>query len=104
MTDRQKLAKLLIDAQWAAKDECIATECFIGEVGMDADCEQCKADIMADYLFDHGVTVKKRGRWELLDCGRGTCSECNFTQKDVWGYDSYQRYCGLCGAKMDLEG
>ena len=41
------------------------------------------------------------GRWKLLDSGNGTCSECHFTQKNVWDYDGWQSYCGVCGAKMD---
>lgn len=42
-------------------------------------------------------------KWKLHNDGRGTCSHCNFTQANVYDYDNYQRYCGVCGAKMDLE-
>ena len=41
-------------------------------------------------------------KWKLLNEGRATCTNCNFTQACVWDYDSYQRYCGVCGAKMEL--
>lgn len=42
-------------------------------------------------------------KWKLHKDGSGTCSQCNFTQRDVWDYDSHQRFCGVCGAKMDGE-
>lgn len=41
--------------------------------------------------------------WTLNKTGSGTCSNCHFTQANVWDYDNYQRYCGVCGAKMSLE-
>jgi hypothetical protein len=41
--------------------------------------------------------------WTLNNYGKGTCSNCNFTQANVWDYDNYQQYCGVCGAKMSLE-
>lgn len=49
------------------------------------------------------VEVVKHGRWKLHSNGSGTCDRCHFTQKNVWDYDSFQKYCGVCGAKMDLE-
>lgn len=45
----------------------------------------------------------KHGRWKLNKNGSGTCSECHRTQNEVWDYDTWQHYCGDCGAKMDLE-
>ena len=45
----------------------------------------------------------KHGRWKLHSNGSGTCDQCHFTQCNVWDYDSWQRYCGVCGAKMDGE-
>ena len=56
---------------------------------------------LADHLIANGVTVQKHGRWKLNKSGSGTCSECHRTQNDVWDYDTWQRYCGSCGAKMD---
>ena len=44
-----------------------------------------------------------RAKWKLLNEGRGTCTNCNFTQACVWDYDTHQRYCGCCGAEMSLE-
>mgnify|MGYP007037151497 CR=1 FL=1 len=44
-----------------------------------------------------------RAKWKLGNYGKGTCSRCNFTQNGVWDYDHYQRFCGVCGAEMELE-
>lgn len=45
----------------------------------------------------------RKGKWRLHEnSDRGTCDQCNFTQSGVWDYDSYQRYCGVCGAEMSL--
>lgn len=41
--------------------------------------------------------------WTLNNYGSGTCSNCHFTQANVWDYDHHQQYCGVCGAKMSLE-
>ena len=41
-------------------------------------------------------------KWKLHNNGNGTCSGCNHPQTDVWDVDRYQRYCGVCGAKMSL--
>ena len=47
----------------------------------------------------------KHGKWKLHKNGSGTCDQCNFTQKDVWDMDRWQRYCGVCGAIMvEAEG
>lgn len=55
-----------------------------------------------EYWDDHAVPIK-RATWTLNKTGSGTCSNCHFTQANVWDYDSYQRYCGVCGAEMSLE-
>lgn len=46
----------------------------------------------------------KHGKWKLHDDGSGTCNQCHHRQKNVWDDDNWQNYCGVCGAKMDLEG
>lgn len=46
---------------------------------------------------------RERSRWKLLDGGKGICRRCNFVQNGVWDYDHHQRFCGVCGAEMDLE-
>lgn len=43
------------------------------------------------------------GEWELHLDGSGTCNRCNFTSENVWDFDTWQNYCGHCGAKMDGE-
>ena len=53
----------------------------------------CKAD----------VQTVRHGKWKFHKDGSGTCNRCNFTSKNVWDFDSWQNYCGHCGAKMDGE-
>ena len=40
------------------------------------------------------------GKWTLNIDGSGTCNICHFTQKNVWDMDSWQNFCGVCGADM----
>lgn len=47
------------------------------------------------------VAEVRRGKWTLHTDGSGTCSECGTIQKNVWDYNSWQNYCGHCGARMD---
>lgn len=47
------------------------------------------------------VTEVRHGKWTLHTDGSGTCSECGTIQKNVWDYNSWQNYCGHCGARMD---
>ena len=54
------------------------------------------------YLTGYAELKEKQGKWKLNKDGSGTCSECHFTQKNVWDYDNYQNYCGHCGAKMNI--
>lgn len=42
-------------------------------------------------------------RWVLHKDGSGTCRNCKRRQLVIWDMDTWQRYCGDCGAKMDLE-
>lgn len=46
------------------------------------------------------VVERKHGEWALNKDGSGTCNQCHFTQKNVWDYDGWQNYCGVCGADM----
>ena len=46
------------------------------------------------------VTKPNIASWKLNRDGSGTCNKCHFTQKNVWDYDNWQRYCGVCGAEM----
>lgn len=47
------------------------------------------------------VVEVRHGEWVLHKDGSGTCSECQFTQKNVWDFENWQNFCGHCGAKMD---
>ena len=49
------------------------------------------------------VAEIKHGAWKLHRDGSGTCNQCGFIQKNVWDYDNWQNYCGVCGAKMDKK-
>ena len=40
------------------------------------------------------------GEWKFNKDGSGTCNQCGIIQKNVWNYDSWQNYCGHCGADM----
>ena len=44
-----------------------------------------------------------RGKWILHDNGSATCSVCKCWQKLIYDDDSYQHYCGNCGAQMEVE-
>jgi hypothetical protein len=41
-----------------------------------------------------------RGKWKLLDGGKGQCQECQSVFKDVWDYDKSDSFCRGCGADM----
>ena len=44
--------------------------------------------------------ARKRGKWKLLDGGKGQCSECQSVFNDVWDYDKSDSFCRGCGADM----
>ena len=44
-----------------------------------------------------------RSKWKLHKDGSGTCQNCKRRQDAVWDMDNWQKFCGHCGAKMDLE-
>jgi hypothetical protein len=58
---------------------------------------------IANSLIEANYVKQREGKWKLGSYGFGTCSVCNFTQASVYDQDTYQRYCGHCGAKMSLE-
>ena len=41
-------------------------------------------------------------KWKLHRDGSGTCSHCKTTSRAVYDDDSWQNYCGHCGAIMSL--
>lgn len=55
------------------------------------------------YCHERPFCGKPRAKWKLSNFGKGTCSRCNFTQTGVWDFDHHQRFCGVCGAEMELE-
>ena len=38
--------------------------------------------------------------WLLKSDGSGVCGRCGQHQKNVWDQNSYQPFCGKCGARM----
>lgn len=48
------------------------------------------------------IAIIKHGKWKLHKNGDGTCDQCRFTQLHIWDFDNYQKYCGVCGAKMSV--
>ena len=72
-----------------------------------ADYEECgfSRDLLNEIIENvqtEDIVLVIYANWKLHDSGSGTCSNCNHTQTGVWDADSYQRYCGVCGAKMSL--
>ena len=47
-----------------------------------------------------GYRKQSEGEWIFHKDGSATCNQCNTTQKHIWDMESYQSYCGHCGAKM----
>lgn len=62
--------------------------------------ESCYSFRCAKVGYEKGYSKQSEGVWKFNKGGSGTCSECGMTQKNVWDYDSFQRFCGCCGAKM----
>ena len=46
------------------------------------------------------IEVESKVHWKLHPDGRGTCSECGHTFDAVWDLESWQNFCGHCGADM----
>lgn len=62
------------------------------------------AAILADLLVNNGVILQKKGHWIFKDGSiYAICSVCNKSQAYVYDQDTYQKYCGCCGARMSLE-
>ena len=62
------------------------------------------ARILADMLVNNGVIIQKEGYWIFKEGSiYATCSACNRSQAYVYDQDTYQKYCGCCGAKMSLK-
>lgn len=46
------------------------------------------------------VIEARHGKWKFHTDGSGTCDQCHHTALNVWDYDSWQNFCGHCGADM----
>ena len=81
-------------------------------------CETCLYNKNCQFLAKHRNTIVEdcsayknaadvvevvHGEWKFNKDGSGTCNQCGITQKNVWDYDSWQNYCGHCGADMRGE-
>lgn len=73
-------------------DVCYRIEHYGRELETQEPCELFKSADVVEVVH---------GEWKFNKDGSGTCNQCNITQKNVWDYDSWQNYCGHCGARMD---
>jgi hypothetical protein len=92
-------------------EECISRSKLLEDIERvyTAHYEQTQSQAIHDFYNAVCKRIKsapavgaRKGKWRLLNYGKGTCSQCNFTQSNVWDYESEQRYCGVCGAEMSL--
>ena len=56
---------------------------------------------MIEAMNGEDVAVVKHGTWKLYEDGSAVCSCCRGTQLNAYDMDTWQNYCGRCGAKMD---
>lgn len=75
---------------------------------IDADKARKEATIdLVVHLLDRQPTIDavpvRRGKWILHDNGDATCDQCHRWQKDIWDFDTWQNFCGHCGADMRGE-
>ena len=79
------------------------TQCYhfklCAEVGFILD--PLHGGVICDY-FENSANIApiKYGKWKLHRNGSATCNQCNTTQANIWDFDSWQEYCGKCGARM----
>lgn len=55
MTDREKLLKLILEAD----DICEATDCVYGDNCKYSKCTWCRHEMTADHLIANGVTIQR---------------------------------------------
>lgn len=101
---QEKIMDIICDA-W---EECRGSECVNcpdrNIICLDrASIMECTALKYSRMLVESGYVQVAQGKWKFKKDGSGTCDQCGFTQKNVWDHDNYQKYCGICGAKMDIE-
>ena len=97
MTDREKLIELLCNLP--------TPEFVIG--ARRAGKKLITAGFIADYLIANSVTVRKKGKWKLVEFQSSpfdtdqalVCSCCGFAHQ----YDAWFNRCPNCGAYMRAE-
>lgn len=100
MTDREKLAGLLIDARETADMKCLESGCT-GYCVLDSSvCDLCFAGLKADHLLSNGVTFPKEAHW-IISGDWGECSNCHEASK--LSVMEHKDYCPACGAQMIEE-
>ena len=75
-------------------DEYVKLDVVLGLAGeyvQDLD-DLCAFRDAIESLEPETVKAAVFGRWILHKGGSATCDQCRRTQKDIWDYDSYQRF------------
>ena len=76
-------------SKFPSKEECIASK---------GGAEGAMNEL--DYVPSYNINGAKHAYLHLHQDGSGTCSECGLTQNYIWDCDSWQNFCGHCGADM----
>ena len=70
-------------------------------------CARHWAEIIANYLIEHGVTFdepKKCSYWSNVAGGRTICRHCGeYPLYDYFGRQKFSRFCPTCGFDMSGE-
>ena len=53
----------------------------------------CNVTTLFDNIPPADVRPVVRGKWKLLEGGKGLCSKCNRVFKEVWDYDTADSFC-----------
>jgi hypothetical protein len=99
---REKLIELLYEARMMCEERSCA-HCEY------ADEDRCMQAMQADHIIANGVTVQKKGEWEIrtdyYDCEYAVCSACGseFYDGENDTVDQRPNFCLECGADMRGE-
>lgn len=98
MTDREKLWKLIADAQ----EKCNARDCDACDY---RDKEACFSHLKVDHLIANGVVVREKGEWIEkedwnVDDYYYTCSVCKEDFVTIDGEPMRSNFCPNCGSDM----
>lgn len=96
MTEKEKLVNLILRSELEASNRGIFNCTPQNEY---------KAEIVADFLLQNGVSVIpiKHGRWTQVDKNKCECSNCGIVVLIAVYPHGNKNYCPNCGAKMDGE-